>query len=214
MNLPIASVGASDNDAEAYLALDGGAGVRWTSRTPMTSTMTFWVELKEPAMISGIQATCRSWPGDEPRKWLVSVMDSTGGHGRKEVARGMGEVVAYWAPVRGFVVLIEQLGEDPEKWWSIGELAVDGEPIPDLPPVVPPVVPPGPVVLVCDPSQFGELAARQYVEAWATQFPEWGLYHEERRTPSGAVIRVTAHITYPLVRTRADGTTEPWPWAE
>lgn len=215
--------GATHNPGETGLALNGEVGTRWTSREPMSPTMAFWVVLDAPAMVSEVHAWSTTWPDDNPRKWVVALMDDTGGHGRKEVGSGVGEVHVVLEPaVRGQVVRIEQLGQSDEFWWSIEHLTLVGttiEATPEPPPVVPPPVEPPPIeppVIFPDPDGYSEAMARAQVERWARKFAEWGVYVDEWRLPNGDLYRSTTHVTYPMVRRvqLQDGTVilEPWPW--
>lgn len=205
----IASSGATHNPGETGLAYDGNPGTRWTSKAAQDPTMAYWVELDAPAMITGISATSTTWPDDNPRQWVVAVMDDDGGHGRKEVARGEGPVVASWAPVRGQVVKIEQVGKDDFYWWSIEDLSVDAT---DAPPVVEPAPEPEPIV-VPGPESASEPLARYWVEFWAEKFG-WRVVDRNVVDLQQGTIAIERHVVYLTARARAGGVLDAFPFTE
>ncbi len=206
----IVSSSATHQPELAPLAYDREAGTRWTSGTAMTPVMAWWCTFDKPVLISGVHASA-GVDTDNPRKWLLSILDSDGGHGRREVASGAGVVSATFAPVRGQVVRIEQTGEDSYFWWSISELTIDATDIviEEPPPVVPPVVPVDPDVIV-GPMALEEPAARYLVEQLAKA---WGWVVGEPCFVTGPYeLLVTQSIAYPILRNKGDGIFEPFPF--
>ena len=199
----IISSGATHRTEESALAWDGNPATRWTSGTAMLPTMAYWATLDVPALISGVHISA-GVDTDNPRKWLLSILDSEGGHGRKEVASGAGVVSATFAPVRGQVVRIEQTGSDPDWWWSITDLTIDATDIVEPPPSEPDVE--------VGPAAFNEVLARYWVKRWAEKF-DWKVSEPCFVTGPGELL-VTQSVIYPILRNKGDGVFEPWPFTE
>ncbi len=208
--MKIVTSGATHSPETSGLAWDSNPGTRWTSGTAMEPTMAYWVTLDAPAMISGINATTPE-PNDNPRSWVVAVMDSDGGHGRKEVASGAGVVSATFAPVRGQVVRIECTSADPFYWWSISDLTIDAT---DIPPIVgppPAVEPPPDLDVLVGPMALDEPAARYLVEALAKMWG-WPIRQRDGVDFTTGAVTVEQSVVYVVARARAQGILEPWPF--
>lgn len=199
----IISSGATHHPEEAPLAYDGDPATRWTSGEAMQPTMAYWLTLDAPAMIGGISATTPE-PNDNPRAWKVVILDSDGGHGRKEVASGAGIVSATFAPVRGQVVRIEQTGEDSYFWWSITNLTIDAVDIVIEEP------PPEPAVTDVGWGTWDEATARFVVEALAVKFG-WPCFQREVVDFTIGKGYVKQAIVYTTGVVQSDGDRDFWP---
>ena len=202
----IVSSGATHRPEETPLAYDGSGTTRWTSGTAMLPTMAVWFEFDIPCIISGIDARAGD-DTDNPKSWVVAVLDDPGGHGRREVARGSGPIMATWAPERAQVVRIECTSSDSFYWFSISELTIKAM---DIPPVVEP--PPEPPITdeEVGPAVFNERLARYWTERWAKKF-NWKVGEPCFVTGPGELL-VTQSITYPILRNKGNGIFEPWPF--
>jgi hypothetical protein len=210
----IASSGATHNPELTHLAYDGSPGTRWTSGTAMLPTMAYWTILDAPCLISGISATTPE-ATDVPASWVVAVMDDEGGHGRQEVARGSGPIVATWAAVRGQVVRLECTSADAFFWWSITDLVVDAADIVDPvePPVVPPVVPPTEPDIEVGPMTLDEPAARYLVEALAKKWG-WPVRQRDEVHLGDGIVAVYQSVEYMTLKARDKGILTPFPFTD
>ena len=207
----IVSSSASHNPQDAPNAYDGNATTRWTSGIAMQLTMYFQAEFAGPVMIGGIDARAAD-NTDNPAKWTVAVMDSDGGHGRREMATGSGPIVATWPAERAQVVRIECTSSDDFYWWSIAELSIDAMDIVEPPPVEPPVELPV-VDEEVGPAVFPETLARYWVQRWAARFG-WPIRQRDGVDFTTRVVTVEQSVSFVVARARAQGILTPWPFTE
>jgi hypothetical protein len=207
----IASSGATHSPETTALAYDGDPATRWTSGVPMEPTMTYWLTLDAPAMIAGISAQAAD-ATDNPASWVVAVMDDDAGHGRQEVARGSGPIVATLAPVRGQVVRLECTSADPKWWWSIHSLTIDATAIVEEPPVVPPVVPPTePPVTDIGWRTWSEELCRLVVEGMAAKHG-WPIKQREVLDFTTGQVYVKQAVIWAIGKVGPDGERDYWPF--
>lgn len=210
----IVSGGATHGADSIALAWDREAGTRYTSGVNMEPGMAVWFELDKPAMIGGISATTPE-PHDNPADWTAFVMDSDGGHGLKEVAKGHGPIIATWLPVAGQWVKIVCDSTSNQYWLSITDLTIDAADIPPVvepPPVVPPVVPPPDPDVLVGPLALEEPAARYLVEQLALKWG-WPIRQRDGVDFTTGEVTVEQSVSFVVAKARAQGILEPFPFS-
>jgi hypothetical protein len=220
---------ASHRSDESGLALDGNATTRWTSGVAMQPAMYYEAEFATPVMLSGIDARAAD-DTDNPKDWTVALMDDSGGHGYREVAKGSGPIVAAWPAERAQVIKIVCNSQEDFYWWSIVDLLVDAVDIPPVveppvadPPVVPPVVPPTepPVVPPAEPEPgavtdvgwrtWSEELCRLVVEGMAAKHG-WVMKQREIIDFTTGQVAVKQAVIWTIGKVGPDGERDYWPF--
>jgi len=117
---------ASDNAAEAALALDGEPGTRWTSGRVQAPGMWYQLDMSRSASIGGIVLDAARSASDSPVAYSVYVFDDPADKGAA-VAEGAGDSPVLdlkFEPKKGRYLRIEQSGTSTDYFWSIHELRV------------------------------------------------------------------------------------------
>ncbi|MEZ5965928.1 MAG: discoidin domain-containing protein [Planctomycetota bacterium] len=132
MALPQATIGAwkaaaSDGDDSAHQALDGDAGTRFTTGTPMRPDMWWRVDLDGEYEVTSIVLDTTGSRDDFPRGYVLET--SLDGETWNEVARGEGDgprTVVTLPPGRLRHFRFTQTGRNEDQWWSIHRISVCG----------------------------------------------------------------------------------------
>ncbi|MBI5095388.1 MAG: HEAT repeat domain-containing protein, partial [Candidatus Hydrogenedentes bacterium] len=120
---------ASDNDAEAKLAIDGKVDTRWSSGAPQKPGQWFQLDLGWERSVSKITLDSTPSAGDYPRGYEVYVSKDSTDLG-KPVAKGNGNgpiTEIRFASKDGRYIRIVQAGTEAGLWWSIHEIRVDSQ---------------------------------------------------------------------------------------
>jgi hypothetical protein len=159
----------------------------------------------------------------------VAVMDDSGGHGYREVAKGSGPIVAAWPAERAQVIKIVCNSQEDFYWWSITDLTITAADIVEEPPVVPPIVPPveppvvPPVVppvepppidgedVTVGPAAYNEAQARWWLLYWAAKF-NWPVRQRDEVHLGDGIIAVYQSVEYVTLKARDRGILSPFPF--
>lgn len=120
-------VAASHNSGNAGLAVDGNAGTRWDTATPMTGGEWFTIDMGFAQPILGLTMDTRGSKGDYPRGYEIYVSPNVVKRGALVTkGKGTGPLLdlAFQKPVKGRLVTIVQTGKTNGLFWSIHELRV------------------------------------------------------------------------------------------
>ena len=123
-------VSASHNSNDAMRALDGDAGSRWSTNTPMRPGMWYMVDLGSVQSVTRVVLDCRNSPGDYPRGSEVYVSvdgESWGEPILKSPAQRPITRLILPKPTKGRFVKIVQTGRTDGLFWSIHDLRVGFE---------------------------------------------------------------------------------------
>ncbi len=118
---------ASHGDGSASRALDGDAGTRFSTDTPMRDGMWWQVEFDAPYELHRVVLDTRGSAKDYPRGYVAEV--SNDGQEWREVARGEGDAPitsVRFAPTLCRWLRVRQTGEAKDWYWSIHELSLFG----------------------------------------------------------------------------------------
>lgn len=115
---------AGNNSDNAYLAIDGNAGSRWSTRTRQANGQEFYVNLGANQEFDRIVLDTTQSSNDYPRSYEVDV--STNGSNWTTVAQGAGNAsgptTIDFNDQNASFVRITQLGSSDRFWWSIHEI--------------------------------------------------------------------------------------------
>ena len=120
---------ASENNAEAKLALDGKIDTRWSTGVGQKPGQWFQLDLGWERSVSRVVLDAKPSAGDYPRGYEVYVSKNTTDWGAP-VAKGQGKdpvTDITFSPKDGRYVRIVQTGTDAGLWWSIHEIKVDSQ---------------------------------------------------------------------------------------
>lgn len=116
---------ASNNAANAMLAIDGKADTRWDTHAHQVAGQWFQVELPQAVTITGLHLDQGTSAADYPRNYKVET--STDGKAWTKVAQGKGTgnvTEINFPPVKAKLIKITQTGKGTDLFWSIHELRV------------------------------------------------------------------------------------------